>query len=163
MLSAERAADLQREGLRNASSASTWSSARWIWGSGTRLDLVRAQQDTRLARADVLTGREQAMQARETLGALAGQRSTPGGGSPIWTWRRSWRPPAGRAARWWWSSGPTWPLPGCDCRPPRAVAEARAEYLPSLTLQSAATAQTVEPGPVRVPSWTVSAVLSVPL
>ena len=33
---------------------------------------MRAQQDTRLARADVLTGREQAAQARETLGALLG-------------------------------------------------------------------------------------------
>src|SRR4029453_14733365 len=40
---------------------------------------------------------------------------------------------------------------------------ARAEYIPSLALTSAVSAVSAEAGPVRVPSWAVSAVLAVPL
>ena len=40
---------------------------------------------------------------------------------------------------------------------------ARADYLPSLAVQSAVSAITVSPGTLRVPSWTVSAVLDVPI
>jgi outer membrane protein TolC len=43
------------------------------------------------------------------------------------------------------------------------TAAARADYLPSLGLQSAVSAVSTHLQPVRVPSWTVSAVLSVPL
>lgn len=168
LLSADRAADLQRDGLRQALEREYLVGRTLELGSGTRLDLVRAQQDTRLARADVLVGRERVLQARESLGALLGSDEPIGvePGLAVGAFLASldkvcrpvslkWRPDllASRLR-----------LRAAD----DAVAEARAEYLPSLLLQSSVAAYTMESGPtdvgtLRVPSWTVAAVLSIPL
>jgi outer membrane protein TolC len=160
---AERAAELQREGLKNALERQFLVQRTLDLGTGTRLDLVRAQQDTRLARADVLLGREQVMQRREALGSLLGEDQPLGvdGGLA----REDLLVASSRFCR----SVPLEQRPDLRAARLRAQAaeeatdDARAEYVPSLTFQSTATAQTVDPGPLRFPSWTVSALLSVPI
>ena len=168
LLSAERAAELQRDGLRQALERQYLVNRTLELGSGTRLDLVRAQQDTRLARADVLLGRERVLQAREALGSLLGS-DQPVGVEPTLNMDAflgaldnvcrpvsiEWRPDvlASRLR-----------LRAAE----ESVGEARADYLPSLLLQSSAAAYTMESGPtdvgpLRIPSWTVAAVLNIPL
>jgi outer membrane protein TolC len=164
VLSAERVVQLAQLGLSNALEREHLVTRTVELGTGTRLDLVRAQQDTRLARADVLSARERALQAREALGLLLGRAGAAGVAAGLnleqgfETSRRLCRSVATAAAR-------------PDVRAARLqqaareaqTAAARAEYFPSLGLQSALSAVSARFGPVRVPSWTVSAVLSVPL
>ncbi|HEY0706949.1 MAG TPA: TolC family protein, partial [Polyangia bacterium] len=162
VLAAEKAAALQRDGLRNALERQFLVERTLELGSGTRLDLVRAQQDTSLARADVIVGREQVVSARETLAALFGSSS------PV-----SLAPSV--------ADGLVRELQGICQKVPlvqradvlearlrlraaeELVDEARAQYFPALSLQTATSAITVDPGTFHVPAWTVSAVLDVPI
>jgi outer membrane protein, multidrug efflux system len=163
VLSAERAASLSQVGLGNALEREHLVKRTMELGTGTRLDLVRAQQDTRLARGDVLAGLERAVQARESLGVLLG-RNRPVGvatGLPLDRFFLASRRLCQVVA-----AGNRADVRAARLRQ-RASEEltdvARAEYLPSLALQSAITAITVDPGPFRVPSWTVAAVLDIPI
>ncbi|HEY0715405.1 MAG TPA: TolC family protein, partial [Polyangia bacterium] len=162
VVAAERAAGLQREGLRNALERQFLVERTLELGSGTRLDLVRAQQDTSLARADVVVGREQVMSGRETLGVLLGS-SQPVSLEPTVT--------DGLVG----SIAAVCKKAPLSLRPDvlearlrlraaeELIDEARAQYFPALGLQSATSVLTVEPGPFRVPAWTISAVLDVPI
>ncbi len=163
VLSAERAATLSQVGLANALEREHLVNRTLELGTGTRLDLVRAQQDTRLARSDVLAGRERTLQARESLGALLGHHRPVGVQAGL-DLDRSLH--ASRKLCQVVASGSRPDVQAARLRQ-RASEEladvARADYLPSLALQSAASAITVSPGPLRVPSWTVSAVLDIPI
>jgi outer membrane protein, multidrug efflux system len=163
VLSAERAATLSQAGLSNALEREHLVLRTLELGTGTRLDLARAQQDTRLARSDVLVGRERAVQARESLGVLLGANGPVGVTTGL------------DLERFFQGARRLCQVVATAQRPDVAAARlqhqasqelvdaARADYFPSLALQSAATALTVSPGPLRVPSWTVTAVLDVPL
>ncbi len=163
VLSAERAATLSQGGLANALERQHLVKRTMELGTGTRLDIVRAQQDTRLAKGDVIAGRERAMQARESLGLLIG-RNHPVGVATSLDLERAFA--ASRKLCQVVALNARADVRAAQLRQQvsaELVDVARADYLPSLALQSALTAVTVDPGPVRVPSWTIAAVLDIPL
>jgi outer membrane protein TolC len=71
-IAAERVAELNRVGLRQALERRALAHRREDLGSGSRLDVVRAEQDVDAARAAVVTGDESARQDREALGLALG-------------------------------------------------------------------------------------------
>jgi outer membrane protein TolC len=72
VVTAERVAELNRVGTRNALERLDIATRRRALGSATRLDVVRAQQDVESARATLVTGDESLRQAREALGLALG-------------------------------------------------------------------------------------------
>ncbi len=163
VLSAERVVQLSQLGLSNALEREHLVTRTLELGNGTRLDQVRAQQDTRLARSDVLSARERALQAREALGLLLGYDGSVGV-VPSLNLEQGFE-----TSRRLCRSVTTAARPDVRSARLQQVAReaqtsaARAEYIPSLGVQSAVAATSADFGPLRVPSWTVSAVLSVPL
>jgi len=71
-IAAERVAELNRVGLRQALERLSLAHRREDLGSGSRLDVVRAEEDVDAARAAVVTGDESARQDREALGLALG-------------------------------------------------------------------------------------------
>jgi multidrug efflux system outer membrane protein len=71
-IAAERIAELNRVGLRQALERLQLAHRREDLGSGTKLDVVRAEQDVDTARASLVTGDESARQDREALGLALG-------------------------------------------------------------------------------------------
>jgi multidrug efflux system outer membrane protein len=71
-IAAERVAELNRVGLRQALERLALAHRREDLGSGSRLDVVRAEQDVDAARAAVVSGDESARQDREALGLALG-------------------------------------------------------------------------------------------
>ncbi|WP_164012107.1 TolC family protein [Pyxidicoccus trucidator] len=159
----ERLADVNRVNLRSALERLALAQRRLELGAGTRLDVVRVQQDAENARALVVTGDEQLRQARESLGLALG---TPGAvglarGVQLETLLRSARRDCQR-------------LEDVDSRADlaaarsrlivaeRQVTEVKAQYAPTLTLDSTAVALTVEDGFARVPAWNIGASLVFP-
>lgn len=74
-LATTRVAELNRTGLRTALERLSLTEARQQFGQGTALDHDRALQDVASARAQVLSGDESLLQAREALGLLLGSRT----------------------------------------------------------------------------------------
>lgn len=72
VVTAERLAELNRLGLRNALTRLELANRRTTLGSGTGLDVVRARQDVETARATLVAGDESLRQAREALGLALG-------------------------------------------------------------------------------------------
>lgn len=68
VVTAERVAELNRLGLRNALTRLELAVRRSTLGSGTGLDVVRARQDVETSRATLVAGDESLRQAREALG-----------------------------------------------------------------------------------------------
>jgi len=71
-IAAERVAELNRVGLKQALERLALAHRREDLGSGSRLDVVRAEQDVDAARAAVVLGDEAARQDREALGLALG-------------------------------------------------------------------------------------------
>jgi outer membrane protein TolC len=71
-LSAARAAELNRTGLRSALERLTLTQTRQQFGQGTALDVDRTQQDVAAARSLILASDEALRQAREALGVMLG-------------------------------------------------------------------------------------------
>ncbi len=71
-LSAARAAELNRVGLRSALERLVLTETRQQFGQGTALDVDRTQQDVAAARALILASDEALRQAREGLGVMLG-------------------------------------------------------------------------------------------
>jgi outer membrane protein TolC len=72
VVTAERVAELNRVGTRNALERLDIAQRKRSLGSATVLDVVRAQQDVESARATLVTGDESLRQAREALGLALG-------------------------------------------------------------------------------------------
>jgi outer membrane protein TolC len=72
VVTAERVAELNRVGLRNALLRLELANRRNTLGSGTGLDVVRARQDVEAARATLVAGDESLRQSREALGLALG-------------------------------------------------------------------------------------------
>jgi outer membrane protein TolC len=72
VVTAERVAELNRVGTRNALERLDIAQQKRALGSATTLDVVRAQQDVESARATLVTGDESLRQAREALGLALG-------------------------------------------------------------------------------------------
>jgi outer membrane protein TolC len=72
VITAERVAELNRVGTRSALQRLDLARRKTSLGGGTRLDVIRAQQDVETARATLVTGDESLRQAREALGLALG-------------------------------------------------------------------------------------------
>lgn len=72
VVTAERLAEINRVGLRSALETLELTDRRARLGTGTKLDVVRAEQDVMLARTQIISGDESLRQAREALGLALG-------------------------------------------------------------------------------------------
>jgi outer membrane protein TolC len=72
VVTAERVSEINRVGLHGALETLELTRRRERLGTGTRLDVVRAEQDVAVARANLVTGDESLRQAREALGLALG-------------------------------------------------------------------------------------------
>jgi outer membrane protein TolC len=163
-VAAERTAEINRVGLRQALERYALTQRSFELGAGTQLDVVRVGQDVAVARQSLVAGDEQLRRTREALGLALGEDHGVG-------------------------ITPAFNLTGLveetrkQCTPVKELTErpdlvaaranvdvakesrrqASAGYLPTLGLSSTAVGFTTEPGFGRVAIWNVSAVLTVPL
>lgn len=72
VVTSERASEVRRVGLKSALERLELTQRRARLGTGTKLDVVRAEQDAVLSRAQIVTGDQALLQARETLGLALG-------------------------------------------------------------------------------------------
>lgn len=72
VITAERVAELNRVGLKNALTRLELTQRKAALGGGTGLDVVRARQDVEAARSTLVAGDESLRQARESLGLALG-------------------------------------------------------------------------------------------
>jgi len=72
VITAERVAELNRVGTRNALERLDLARRKNALGASSRLDVIRAQQDVEASRAALVTGDESLREAREALGLALG-------------------------------------------------------------------------------------------
>ncbi len=164
VVSAERAAELNRLGLRQALERAALVQRTLELGAATQLDLARTRQDVEVARQSLISGDEQLRRTREALGSALGFDQAAGV-NPGFNLQ-------GLVAQ---TQASCAPLKNVSERPDLLAAQAQLEssrdsrrqatagYLPTLGLTSNIAALTTEPGPGRVATWSIGAVLSVPI
>jgi outer membrane protein TolC len=164
VVSAERVAVLNRDGLRLALERQALLSRTFQLGAATELDVVRGQQDVAVARSAVIAGDERTRATREALGQALGLDGEVGVSSGFvlegltQELAASCRPLGDTEAR-------------ADLVAARAQVEAarlrraqvKAGYLPRLGLSTELFGRTESPGFASFTSWTISAVLTVPI
>jgi outer membrane protein TolC len=164
VVTAERIAELNRVGLRNALARLELTVRKTNLGGATGLDVVRARQDVEVTRATLVAGDESLRQAREALGSALGFADQVG------------VPPnvdisgLERDAR-----ATCRPSATVDERPDvaalrtslevahRGVNDIKYQFAPTVNLQSALATTTIDTGASPNTTWNVQAVLSVPL
>jgi outer membrane protein TolC len=163
-VSVERAAELNRVGLRQALERAALTQRSFELGASTQLDVVRVRQDVEVAREALVSGDEQLRRAREALGLALGFEE-PVGVSPSLSLDGLVTDTRNVCA----------PLDTLGERPDLVAARAQLEsaresrrqasagYLPTLGLTSNLNGFTTEPGFGRLATWNIAAVLSVPL
>jgi outer membrane protein TolC len=164
-VAAERAAEINRVGLRRALERAALTQRSFELGAGNQLDVVRVRQDVEVARQALISGDEQLRRAREALGLALGVDGAVGV-APALTGEALLAELAGHCR----------PLRGDEARADLAAAEAavdaaharraqaRAGALPTVDLVTTVSAYTAtDPAPAYVPSWTVALVLELPL
>jgi outer membrane protein TolC len=72
VVTAERVSEINRVGLRSSLERLELTQRRARLGTGTKLDIVRAEQDATLARSQLIAGDQSLLQAREALGLALG-------------------------------------------------------------------------------------------
>ncbi len=159
----ERLAEVNRVNLRTALERLTLTERRFELGAGTRLDVVRAQQDAETARNLVVQGDETLRRARETLGLVLGIPQGVGLAKGVQL-----------DALLQQAQHDCQRLESLDRRADIAVARSRrtlaerqvsevqAAYAPSLALTSSTLALTVKDGFAKVPVWNIGASLVLP-
>ncbi|MCY1041247.1 TolC family protein [Corallococcus sp. bb12-1] len=163
-VAAERAAEINRVGLRQALERYALTQRSFELGAGTQLDVVRVGQDVALARQSLVAGDEQLRRTRESLGLSLGTDHGVGVNPDfnldglVEQTRRDCSPLQDLGNR-------------ADLRAAKANVDAArdsrrqasAGYLPTLGVSSTLLGLTTDPGFGRFALWNVSAVLSVPL
>jgi outer membrane protein TolC len=164
VVAAERAAELNRLGLRQALERAALVQRTLELGAATQLDVARTRQDVELARQALISGDEQLRRAREALGSALGLDQAAGV-NPGFNLQ-------GLVAQTQTSCAP---LKNVGERSDLLAAQAQLEssrdsrrqasagYLPTVALISNLAALTTDPGPGRVTTWSIGAVLSVPI
>jgi outer membrane protein TolC len=164
VVAAERATELNRLGLRQALERAALVQRTLELGAATQLDVARTRQDVELARQALISGDEQLRRAREALGSALGLDQAAGV-NPGFNLQ-------GLVAETQTSCAQ---LKNTSERPDLVAAQAQLEssrdsrrqasagYLPTVALISNLAALTTEPGPGRVTTWSIGAVLSVPI
>ncbi len=163
-VAAERVAELNRVALRQALDRAALTQRTFELGAGTQLDVVRVRQDVEVTREALVSGDEQLRRAREVLGLSMGL-AQPVGVSTGFQLQGLVDQTRSACA----------PLDTLNERPDLVASRAQAEsaresrrqasagYLPSLGLSSNLNAFTTDPGPGRLSTWSIAAVLSLPL
>lgn len=159
----ERMAEVNRVNLRTALERLALTERRFELGAGTRLDVVRVQQDTETARNLVVLGDESLRKARETLGLVLGIPQGVGlaRGVQLETLLQHARRDCQQLA----SLDRRADLEVARSRrilAERQVSEVKARYAPTLALTSTTLALTVEEDVVTVPVWNIGASLVLP-
>lgn len=161
--STERLAEVNRVNLRTALERLALAQRRFELGAGTRLDVVRVEQDAQVARRNVVTGDEDLRKAREALGLALGTPSAVG-----------LKPGLDLSTLLQGARATCRTLEELENRPDiaaarsrlvvaeRAIGEVYRQYAPTLDLTSSTTALTVNPGFAEVPIWNVGASLVLP-
>jgi outer membrane protein TolC len=164
VVAAERAAELNRLGLRQALERNALTDRQNKLGVATVLDVVRIQQDVELARQSLIAGDEQLRRTRESLGQTLGEDGE-----------------VGVAASFDLGGLGDELVERCEVlqdgalRDDIVAARARLEaaeasrdqalwgYLPRLDLSTSAAALTTDPGPGRLATWSIGATVSIPI
>lgn len=164
VVTAERIAELNRLGLRNALQRLELTARKTNLGGGTGLDVVRAKQDVEAARSTLVAGDETVRQARESLGLALGVPEQVG------------VPPSvdisglETAAKQACKAAPT-----IDDRPDvaalrtreevahRQVNEVKLQFAPTIGIQSGLSSTSLDTGAAPNTTWNLQAILSVPL
>ncbi|HEX8434388.1 TolC family protein [Archangium sp.] len=163
-VAAERVAEINRVGLHQALERAALTQRTFELGASTQLDVVRVNQDVAQARGALVSGDEQLRRARETLGLSLGFDHALGV-----------RPAFNLQGLVEMTRKVCAPLGNVSERPDLVAARSQVEaardsrrqasagYLPTLGLSSSLYGFTTEPGPGRLATWNIVAVLSVPL
>jgi len=164
VVTAERIAELNRVGLRNALQRFELTARKSALGAATGLDVVRARQDVEVARATLVEGDETLRQARETLGLVLGFPEQVG------------VPPEVDISGLEKDAQSTCKVaPSLEERPDvaaqrteaivaeRNVTDVKLQFSPTVNLQSGVSTTTIDTGAAPNTTWNVQAVLSVPL
>ncbi|WP_141332486.1 TolC family protein [Myxococcus sp. AB025B] len=163
-VAAERAAELNRVGLLQALERAALTTRSFDLGASNQLDVVRVNQDVALARGSLVAGDEQLRRAREALGIALGFGHAVGV-DPSFN-LNGLMEEARQACT---------PLQDLESRPDLVAAKAQVDsardsrrqasagYLPTLGLASNLNGVTTDPGFGRFSTWTISAVIAVPL
>ncbi len=163
VVAAERVAELNRVGLRQALERGALIERTQQLGAATQLDVVRVRQDVEVARGALIAGDEQLRRTREALGLALGLEEEVG--LPADFSLDALATEARRACQ---------SVDGehrADLEAARATAasataarrQASRGYLPTLGVTANLFGYTTTQTPVRVATWNLAAVLSVPL
>ncbi|MFY1831408.1 TolC family protein [Myxococcus fulvus] len=163
-VAAERTAEMNRVGLLRALERAALTLRSFELGASNQLDVVRVQQDVAVARGALVAGDEQLRRTREALGLALGFGDSLGV-DPSFDLRGLVDDTRRDCAA----------LENLDARADLVAARAQVAaardsrrqassgYLPTLGLSSTLLGLTTEPGFGRFSTWSVSAVLSLPL
>ncbi len=164
VVTAERVAELNRLGLRNALTRLELTTRKTALGGGTGLDVVRARQDVETARATLVAGDESLRQARESLGLALGLPEQVG--VPVNVDINGLEQSARASCR---------PSPNIDERPDvaalrmsaevahRQVNDVKYQFSPMIDVRSNMNTTTLDTGAAPRTTWNVQAVLTVPI
>ncbi len=164
VVTAERLAELNRLGLRNALTRLELANRRSALGSGTGLDVVRAKQDVETARATLVAGDESLRQAREALGLAIGLPEQVG--VPVSVNLNGLETSAESACK---------PAKSVEERSDiaalverkevarRAVTDAKLQFMPTIDARSSVATTTADVGVSPNTTWNIQGVLTVPL
>jgi outer membrane protein TolC len=164
VVTAERLAELNRLGLRNALTRLELTTRRTAIGGGTGLDVVRARQDVETARAKLVEGDEELRKAREALGLALGIPEQVGVTPNV---NLNGLEAAARAT--------CKPARSVDERPDiaalhgrvelahRLTKDAKYQFYPTVDLRSSVSSTTIDTGAAPNTTWNVQAVLTVPI
>ncbi len=163
VVAAERVAELNRIGLRQALERAALITRTQQLGAATQVDVVRTQQDVDVARGQLIAGDEQLRRTREALGVALGIDSEVG--VPSGFSLEGLANEARLACK-----GISWEQRS-DLQAQRANVQSAVEsrkqatmgYVPSLGLTSNLLGFTTDPGFARFATWNVAAMISVPI
>jgi outer membrane protein TolC len=165
VVTAERVAEINRVGLRQSLERLDLTRRKQVMGSATVVDVVRAQQDVESARTTLISGDEALRKSRETLGLAMGLSTQVGVARDIRI--EVFESDARRACR---SVGTVDDRSDVLAQQKRVVAARRQiddvwlQFAPQLAAQgSASELDTSAPGGSSVKTWSIEAVLTVPI
>ncbi len=163
VVTAERIAELNRVGLRNALERLDLTVRKKNLGAATGLDVLRAQQDAESARATLVNGDESLRQARESLGLALGFTEQVGVSPDIKLDGLEQSTTATcRAAQSLEERADIARARKNVEIAERGITDAKYQFSPTITAQSSLAATTADTGLSPNPTWNIQGVLSVP-
>lgn len=163
VVTAERIAELNRLGLQQALERAALTARTAELGAATQVDVVRVEQDVEVARGILIAGDEQLLRTREALGIAVGVPREVGvvRGFVLDGLLRETEQVCKKVS---WEERPDVEAARQNVESASATRrQASAGYLPTLGVTSNFLAYTVDPGGVRAATWSIGAVLSVPI